>query len=113
MTIKMGYRSLPLDLHLNETAEKTLQKGLRTIQKRHGFKLFDAEKTPEELQERLRYIAEDEWKNPPVVGDVLHAVVTAVSSKQITVLIGDYTDFSFKGLIGRKKLQQQFSKPGI
>lgn len=102
-----------LDLHLNETAEKTLQKGLRTIQKRHGFKLFDAEKTPEELQERLRYIAEDEWKNPPVVGDVLHAVVTEASSKQITVQIGDYTGIiPPKGFEWTQKTPTAILKPG-
>ncbi len=102
-----------LDLHLNETAEKTLQKVLRTIQKRHGFKLFDAEKNPEELQERLPVYCLGRVENPPVVGDVLHAVVTAVSSKQITVQIGDYTGIiPSKDLNGRKKLQQQFSKTG-
>lgn len=86
-----------LDLHLNETAQKELREGLRNVQKRHGFKLIDADKTPEQLEEKLQYIAEDEWKKPPQVDDVLHAVVTEVSSKQISVRLGEYS-----GTIGPK-----------
>ncbi|GAK55364.1 penicillin-binding protein 1A, PBP-1a [Candidatus Vecturithrix granuli] len=102
-----------LDLHLNEMAEKDLQKGLRTIQRRHGFKLIDAEKTPEELQEKLQYITEDEWKNPPQVDDVLHAVVTEVSSKQINVRLGDYTGvIPAKGFEWTQKNPTTMFKPG-
>ena len=102
-----------LDLHLNETAQKELREGLRTIQKRHGFKRIDADKSPEQLEEKLHYIAEDEWKNPPQVDDVLHAVITAVSSKQITVRLGEYTGtIGNKGFEWIKKNPAEVLKPG-
>jgi penicillin-binding protein 1A len=78
-----------LDLHLQDVARSVLQKGLRTIQKRHGFKLYDRDKTPEEREERLQFIEQVEWKNPPEKGDLRHAIVTEVG-KKIKVRIKDY-----------------------
>ena len=79
-----------LDLHLQDAAQKALQEGLRSIQKRHGFKLLDREKTPEERAERLQAFAQTDWKNPPEKGQLLHAVVTKVEAKQIQAQLKDF-----------------------
>lgn len=79
-----------LNLHFQEVATNVLQKGLRTIQKRHGFKLYDRDKSPQQLTERLDYIRQVEWKNPPVKDTFLHAIVTEVKKDLITVKIKDY-----------------------
>lgn len=80
-----------VDLHLQDVAMKSLQEGLRTVQKRHGFVLVDRDKTPEEIVERKKVIEQQEWKNPPQKGDVVHAFVTEVSSDQIVVRLKDYS----------------------
>jgi penicillin-binding protein 1A len=79
-----------LDLQLQNVAQAALQENLRIIQKRHGFQLIDKEKTPEERAEKVKLIKQYEWKNSPQEGDVLHAIVTDVSSKQISVTLGEY-----------------------
>ncbi len=80
-----------LDLHLQDTAIAVLQNNLRTIQKRHGYRLYDKDISAEKREERLNIFQEREWKNPPQKGDILHAVVTAVNSKQISAQLGEYT----------------------
>ncbi|MBD3308122.1 PBP1A family penicillin-binding protein [candidate division KSB3 bacterium] len=80
-----------LDLHLQDVAREALRQNLREIQKRHGFKLIDKDKSPEEIEEKLQRIQRQEWKNPPKEGEILHAIVTAVSSSQINVRLADYT----------------------
>ena len=95
-----------IDLHLQEVAQDDLRKGLRDIQKRHGFKLIDKDASPEKLKEKLSYIEHAEWKNPPQKDDVLHAVVTEVSAKQIEVRLGDYT-----GTIDKKGFEWTKKKP--
>ncbi|PIE35099.1 penicillin-binding protein 1A [candidate division KSB3 bacterium] len=90
-----------LDLHLQDVARKAVQKNLRAVQKRHGFKYIDEDITPEKRQEKLKAIQEHEWKNPIEEGDVLHAVITEISSKQIDVKLADYT-----GTITRKNFQE-------
>ncbi len=95
-----------LDIHLQEEAQEVLRKGLRTIQKRHGFTLVGKKKTPEEREERLKIIQQYEWKNTPVNGDLLHAVVTQVTSKQINVRLDEYV-----GTIGQKGFQWAIKNP--
>jgi penicillin-binding protein 1A len=79
-----------LDLHLQDVAQNVLQEGLRTIQKRHGFKLIDRDKTPEEREEKLQIIEQEEWKKPPKKEALVHAIVTRVTAEQIQVKIKDY-----------------------
>lgn len=95
-----------LNLHLQDEAQASLQEGLRDIQKRHGFKLINKDKTPEELEEILKQIERYEWKNPPEKGDLLHAVVTEVSSKQINVRLAEYV-----GTISKKGFQWTKKNP--
>jgi len=91
-----------LDLHLQDVARAALQRGLRDIQNRHGFKLYDRDKTPEEREERLRFIERREWRKPLEEGDLLHAIVTNVTKKQTQVKIKDYV-----GTIAKKGFKFQ------
>jgi membrane carboxypeptidase/penicillin-binding protein len=86
-----------LDLHLQHTATAALQKGLRTIQKRHGYRVIDRDRTPAQREEKLKVIRATQWRKPPERGDFLHAVVSGVSGSAITVNLGAYT-----GTIGSK-----------
>ena len=95
-----------LDLHLQDVARDAIQKGLREVQKRHGFKLIDKDLTPEKREEKLKIIQEREWKSPPQKDDILHAVVTKVGSKQINVQMGGYT-----GTIGTEGFKQFIKTP--
>ena len=79
-----------LDLRLQKAAEATLQEHLRNLQKRRGFKLFDRDKTPAERAERLKFFEQQEWKQPPQIGERRHGVVTGVSGNQIAVRVGEY-----------------------
>ncbi len=79
-----------INLALQEKAQSILKKHLRDIQRRHKFTLFDRDKPPEEIEERVKHFERHEWKNSPQKGDVLHAIVTKVSSKQIDVRLGEY-----------------------
>lgn len=79
-----------LDLHLQDMAQAVLQEGLRNIQKRHGFKLYDRDKTPEDREERLQLIEAQEWREPLKKNDLVHAIVTGVTPNQIQVKIKDY-----------------------
>ena len=79
-----------LDLHLQNTATAALQNGLRTVQKRHGFKLIDRDKTPAQREEKLKLIQAIEWKEPPEQDDVTHAIVTSVAKNSITVKLDEY-----------------------
>lgn len=80
-----------LDLHLQHTATEALRKGLRAVQKRHGYKVIDRGKTPAQREEKLKMIQAIEWKNPPKIGDVVHAIVTGVSQNTIDVKLHEYT----------------------
>ncbi len=95
-----------LDLHLQDVAREAVQKNLRDIQKRHGFRYIDKDITPEKRQEKLKAIQEHEWKNPVKKGDVLHAVVTAIRANQIAVNLAGYT-----GTISQKNFQQLLKEP--
>ena len=95
-----------LDLHLQKTAREAVQKNLRDFQKRHGYKLYDKDISPEKRAERIKIFQEKEWKDLPQKDEVLHAIVTGVGKDQIDVQMGDY-----RGAISRKNFEGRIKTP--
>ncbi len=80
-----------VDLRLQDAAQNVLQKHLRNLQKRYGFKLYDRDESPEKRKERIAVFQELEWRTPPKKGDLLHGIVTEVLADRIIVRLGEYT----------------------
>ncbi len=79
-----------IDLELQDRAQKILQEHLREIQRRHRYTLYDRDKPQQQVEERIKHFERHEWNNTPQKGERLHGIVTEVSSKQITVHLGEY-----------------------
>ena len=101
-----------LDLELQNLAKDALQKGLRDVQKRHGFKLAYRDTPAQELEERLQFIERYEWKKPLEKGRLVHAIVTEVTANRIQVKIKNYVGtiekdgFKWAGSDAAKLVQQ-------
>ncbi|MCP4400890.1 MAG: PBP1A family penicillin-binding protein [bacterium] len=95
-----------LDLGLQDLARESVRKNLRDFQKRHGFKLFDKDISPDKRAERIKVFQEKEWKDLPQKDEVLHAIVAEVSANRITAQMGDY-----RGTIGRKNFEGRIKTP--
>ncbi len=80
-----------LDLRMQNIAEQQMQRHLRNLQRRYGFKLYDRDDSPEKRKERLADFRELEWRKPPEKGELLHAVVSNVAGGAIAITLGDYT----------------------
>jgi len=80
-----------LNLKMQEAAVRTLQQGLRDLDRRQGFRPLKRDKSEEELKAELEKIREEEWASAPAVGQVLHGLVTGVTSKKAVVQMGNST----------------------
>lgn len=80
-----------VDLRLQDKAQELLQKHLRNLQKRYGFKLYDRDDSPEKRKERIATFQELEWRIPPKKGDLIHGIITEIRADKIVVQMGEYT----------------------
>ena len=76
-----------LDPAMQEAAETALDKGLRALDKRHGFRKITTVLGDEEI-EKFRSA---DWSGPFESGRIVTGVVTEVTPKKVTVRIGNQT----------------------
>lgn len=79
-----------LNLKMQAAAVKTLQQGLRDLDKRQGFRPIKRDKNEEELKAELEKIQQEEWISAPEVNQVLHGIVTRITTKKATIQMGNY-----------------------
>lgn len=104
-----------LDIKLQNAANHAVEKGLRTLDKRHGFRepktnILDGDTDSSALEEYLN----PRWRYPIEAGDVVPAVVTNTSDDLIRVRVGPYSaeivgeDFAWT----RQSSANELVKPG-
>ena len=98
-----------LDAHLQRVAESALQNGLRTYDKRHGWRgpeqniIKDPPTLPSGLLATLGTYTHPDWRKPLEVGALLHGLVIDVKADSALVRIGELTarltrpDFAWTG----------------
>ncbi|MCZ6697263.1 MAG: PBP1A family penicillin-binding protein, partial [Acidobacteria bacterium] len=78
-----------LDPVMQAGANRAVFEGLRTLDKRQGFRPITMN-VLEEHPDLGDYVHPD-WSRPPVVGTLRHGVITEISSKEGMVRLGEYT----------------------
>ncbi len=81
-----------LNIEMQQAANQVLKKGLEDFDKRHGWRgpLANILKQKTGTMESFEH---EDWKKPPVSGDVVVGLVTAVKTKSAAVKFGRYTGF--------------------
>jgi penicillin-binding protein 1A len=82
--------STPLDLQVQQAANRALDRGLRRIDKHRGVFRKPARNVLAE-KHTLEGFRHDRWNRPIAEGDVIPAVVTAVADTSATVRAGRFT----------------------
>jgi len=80
-----------LDVDLQQTANRALSRGLRDLDKRRGFRRPERNVVLEKLGTLDSYRHPDWDEGTPGLGDLVHGLVTRVTSKAATVRVGKYT----------------------
>ncbi len=102
-----------LDVAMQETANRALEHGLRTVDKRHGYRKPKRNVIAE--GHTIDGFKDDRWSRPIVVGDVVPAVVvTAPKAGPARVRIGRYhADFGKEGYVWTRRVSAaDLFKPG-
>ncbi|MGD1103306.1 MAG: PBP1A family penicillin-binding protein [Terriglobia bacterium] len=109
-----------LNIQTQEVAEETLKKGLRDDDKRRGWRgperniLKNPLLTPDGRPISLETYVDDDWKQPPDAGDLVHGLVMDIKADHAEVRFGNLTaritppDFSWT----KKKLAADLFAPG-
>jgi penicillin-binding protein 1A len=109
-----------LNIKTQELAEETLKKGLRDDDKRRGWRgpekniLKNPLLTPDGRPISLETYVDDDWKEPPAAGDLVHGLVMDIKADHAEVRFGDLMariappDFSWT----KKKLAADLFGPG-
>ena len=86
-----------LNIKTQEVAEETLKKGLRNDDKRRGWRgpekniLKNPVLTPDGRPISLETYVDDDWKQPPAAGDLVHGLVMDVKADYAEVRFGNVT----------------------
>jgi penicillin-binding protein 1A len=101
-----------LDVAMQETANKALERGLRRIDKRHGYRKPKRNVLAE--RQTIETYKDERWNRPIAVGDVVPAVVvTAPKSGAARVRFGRYdADIAREGYAWTRRLPADLFKPG-
>jgi penicillin-binding protein 1A len=109
-----------LNIQTQELAEETLMKGLRDDDKHRGWRgpekniLKNPLLTPDGRPISLETYVDDDWKQPPAAGDLLHGLVMDVKADHAEVRFGSVTaritppDFSWT----KQKIAADLFAPG-
>jgi penicillin-binding protein 1A len=79
-----------LNIEMQQAANQALRKGLEDFDRRHGWRGALGNVLKQKTGTLESYEHED-WKRPPVAGNVLVGLVTAVKPKSAAVKFGEYT----------------------
>src|SRR5437667_56847 len=77
-----------LDVRLQEIANRSVERGLRQLDKRHGYRR--AKRNVAADGQTIEGFRDDRWARPLAVGDVVPAVVVSVSKPAARLRIGRY-----------------------
>jgi penicillin-binding protein 1A len=101
-----------LDVPMQEAANKALERGLRRIDKRHGYRKPKRNVLAE--RQTIETYKDERWNRPIAVGDVVPAVVvTAPKSGAARVRFGRYdADIAREGYAWTRRLPADLFKPG-
>jgi penicillin-binding protein 1A len=101
-----------LDVAMQETANKALERGLRRIDKRHGYRKPKRNVLTD--RQTIETYKDERWNRPIAVGDVVPAVVvTAPKTGAARVRFGRYhADIAKEGYAWTRRLPADLFKPG-
>lgn len=101
-----------LDVAMQESANKALERGLRRIDKRHGYRKPKRNVVTE--RQTIETYKDERWNRPIAIGDVVPAVVvTAPKTGAARVRFGRYhADIAKEGYAWTRRLPADLFKPG-